>query len=392
MNLKQLPLIAAACLLAACSTTDHGARVAGQRPSNLQSTEASMWYEMSAFEKALPQSGRVIEDPALRARASDIACTLAGDHCADMRVYIVRDPSFNASMAPNGMMLIHSGLLLRAETEDEVAFVLGHEFVHFLENHSLERYGAVRNANIAGTVVGTVLGGAGAGAFSSLGYAAAMGGAFSFSRDQELEADRMGLEFVRAKGFDPAGAAAIWKNLLTELEATSNKKKAKDINRNGMFDTHPLIQERIRLLDSAAVVPPQTDDARRSYRALIRPHLQDWLLDVVADGDHGSALALTGRLQGLGEDDGVIQYVRARIYLMRGEDGDKVSAETALTDAITHPDAPPAAWRELGTLHRERGDLAKAAGFLRTYLDTSPSAPDRALVESYISDLEETPT
>lgn len=383
-------LLAAFCLLAACTTTDHGTRVAGQRPANLQSTEASMWYEMSAFEKSLPQSGKLIEDPVLQARMQEIACQLAEGHCADLRVYLVRAPSFNASMAPNGMMLVHSGLLLRAETEDEVAFVLGHEFIHFLENHSLERYAAMRNANIAGTVVGSMLGGAGAGAFSTLGYAAAMGGAFSFSRDQELEADRLGLDHMRAQGFNPSAAAQIWKNLLAESEATSNRKKAKALDRDGMFDTHPLIRERIRLLESAAVSPPQADEDRRRYRAMIRPHLQEWLLDTVADGDHGASLALTGRLIGQGEDAGVIEYVRARIYLMRSEDGDTSRAKAALIEAIRHDDAPALAWRELGNIHREMGDRQQATAYLRTYLETHPTAPDRALIESQITQLEDT--
>ena len=392
MPLRTPALILAAFALAACSTTDHGARVAGARPTDLKSTEASMWYQMETIEKELKQSGSVIEDPALRARVSEIACAVAGDHCTDMRVYVVRNNAFNASMAPNGMMLVYSGLLLRAETEDELAFVLGHEFGHFLENHSLERYGAVRNASIAGAVVGSVLGGVGAGAFSSLGYAAAFGGAFAFSREQEMQADRLGLEFARKAGFNPSGAPAIWRNLLAELEATSNKKKAREIGQASMFDTHPLIRERITALESAAVGRPVTPEERRAYRALIRPHLQDWLLDVVADGDHGGGLALTARLMTLGEDLGTLNYVRARIYMVRDAEGDADLAEAALTEAALHADVPPAALRELGSLYRARGDRAAAAETLRSYLLADPGARDRALVEAWIKDLEEPST
>jgi predicted Zn-dependent protease len=390
LSFTRSALLGAALLLAACSSTDQGSRTAGQRPTNLKSTEASLWYQMETFEKSLKNTGRVEKDAALQARMAEIACELSGDYCADLRVYVVRDPSFNASMAPNGMLLIHSGLLLRAETEDEVAFVLAHEFVHFFENHSMERYAAVRNANIAGAVVGSVLGGAGAGSLSSLGYAAAFGGAFAFSRDQELEADRLGLDFMRTAGFDPKAAPAIWKNLLTELEATSNKKKAKEIDRSGMFDTHPLIRERITLLDSFAVGIEPDPTARARYRAMVRPHIQDWMMDVVADGDHGSSLALTARLMNQAEDLGTLNYIKARIYMMRSQEGDRAKAEEALIAAANYPDVPAAALRELGTIYRARGEREQAAASLRDYLLADPGARDRALVESQIHELEET--
>lgn len=390
MIAKPLALLAALAALSACASTDHGTRAAGQKPSNLQSTEASMWYQMEDFEKSLRHSGRVIDDPVLQARVSDLACTLSGAHCADLRVYIVREPSFNASMAPNGMMLVHSGLLLRAETIDEVAFVLGHEFGHFLENHSLEQYAAMRNANITGAVVGSLLAGAGGGALSSIGYVAGFSSAFAFSREQELEADRLGLEFTQAAGFDPVGAAAIWKNLYSEMEATSNRRKAKDLNRNGMFDTHPMIQERIRFLDSTIVSPPQSDDQRRQYRELIRPHLKDWLLDTVAGEDYGASLALSERMLRQGEDIGILQYARARVFLMRGETDDKVQAESALLISIGAADAPAEAYRELAAIQREKSDTANAAQNLRVYLEKTPDAADRALVEAQIIDLEDT--
>ncbi len=390
LRFNRIAALAAAAVLAACSTTDHGAREAGQRPTNLKSTEASMWYEMETFEESLKQSGRTIEDPVLQSRMAQMTCQLAGEHCPDLRVYIVREPSFNASMAPNGLLMIHSGLLLRAETEDEVAFVLGHEFVHFLENHSVERYAAVRNANIAGSVVGSILGGAGAGSFSSLGYAAAFGGAFAFTREQELEADRLGLEFARTAGFNPKGAPAIWKNLLQEAEATSNKKKAKEVDRSGMFDTHPLIRERIALLESFAVGTEQSAEDRRAYRAMIRPHLLGWLQDVIADGDYGASLALTQRMMAQGEDIGTLNYVRARIYMMRKAEGDAALAEDALKTAVAASDVPAMALRELGQIHRARGDRESAAANLRAYLLADPGARDRALIESLIAELEET--
>jgi len=130
---------------------------------------------------------------------------------------------------------------------------------------------------------------------------------------------------------------------------------------------------------------------RRAYRAMIRPHLQDWLQDVIADGDHGASLALTERLMEQGEDLGTLNYVRARIYMMRKAEGDTALAEDALKASAAAPDVPATALRELGQIHRARGDRESAAANLRAYLLADPGARDRALVESQIAQLKETP-
>ena len=58
---------------------------------------------------------------------------------AHTQVHLVRTPLFNASMAPNGMMQVWTGLLLRVDDEAQLAAVLGHEFGHYLARHSTER-------------------------------------------------------------------------------------------------------------------------------------------------------------------------------------------------------------------------------------------------------------
>ena len=128
--------------LAACAT-DQGTRAVGERPAALDTTEASLWYQMDQEEERLRTSGRLLEDPALNDFVGELVCELAGEYCAETRVYVVDTIDFNAMMAPNGMMLVNSGLLLRASSEDELAFVIGHELAHFIENHALEQ----RNAN-----------------------------------------------------------------------------------------------------------------------------------------------------------------------------------------------------------------------------------------------------
>jgi len=93
-----------------------------ERP-RIDTEEGGLWGMMDREEAKLRRSPFVIRDLALTKYVQDIACRLAADHCPDVRVYLVRTPLFNASMAPNGMMQVWSGLLLRVENEAQLAAI-----------------------------------------------------------------------------------------------------------------------------------------------------------------------------------------------------------------------------------------------------------------------------
>ena len=105
-----------ALLLAALAAPAYAAGIddalPGQRPP-AGSDEDELWYAMERAETELRRSPLLVRDPALNAYVRDVACKVAGDHCGDLRVYVMDVPQFNASMAPNGMMLVWTGALLR---------------------------------------------------------------------------------------------------------------------------------------------------------------------------------------------------------------------------------------------------------------------------------------
>lgn len=394
--LKPVLLAAALPVLAACASTDHGARGAGERPLDASSTEASLWYQMDEMERTLQASGRVLDDRELHDYVTGVLCRVSGAHCADMRLYIVEAPEFNASMAPNGMTLVHTGLLLRAGSEDELAFVLAHEFVHFEENHSLENHAARRNATISAMVLGTALGvgvaAAGgsaraAGDAANLGVIASYATAFSFSRDAEREADAKGFDYLVAAGYDPHAAPRIWENFSTEIEAWDDEAPARRAARESLFSTHPLIRERIGTLSALAGDRPADGSDARAYRARIRPHLQAWLEDQVEAVDPGAAIHLIERLARSGEDLGVLNHARGQALAAR-YGSQALSAAEAWQEAARHPDAPAETWRALGEHHRGHGRAPEAAAAYRTYLQRAPDAPDALFIERLIETLE----
>ena len=131
-----------------------------ERP-DLAGEEGGLWALIDREETRLRRSPLRLRDDALMAYLSEACCRLAGEHCPDVRVYALRTPYFNASMAPNGMMQLWSGLLLRMDNEAQMAAILAHEIGRFLQRHSLQQLRDVK----ARSAFATALAG-----FASMGW------------------------------------------------------------------------------------------------------------------------------------------------------------------------------------------------------------------------------
>ena len=217
----------------------------GQRPP-LHTLEAGLWMYLDEIEENLGDSGRLITDQTVTTYVQGIVCRLAGPYCPDIRVYVVQTPHFNASMAPNGLMEVWTGLILRAENEAQLAYVLGHEIGHYLRRHSLQLYEDVRLKSDMLIYLSLVAAAAGQGYVGNLAQIAAHGSVLAFSRDNEREADDIGFELMVKAGYDPREAAVIWEGLVAE------RKAAKDSEPFIFFSTHPPTSERIATLKKLA--------------------------------------------------------------------------------------------------------------------------------------------
>ena len=156
----------------------------GYRPQD--KLEEGLWFEMDEQERLLKQSKFLVTDPALNRYVKGVLCHTVGEtRCAATRLYIVRTPYFNASMAPNGTTIVYTGLLLRMRDEAQLAAVLGHEYTHFEQRHTLRLFKDIRAKTDALSWLSLVpipyLG--------MLSQVALISGIYSFSRDMEREAD-----------------------------------------------------------------------------------------------------------------------------------------------------------------------------------------------------------
>lgn len=379
-------------------------RVAGQRPDP-STDEAGLWQMSDKAEAQAKASSELDGDPALNAYVRDVTCKVAQTYCSDLRIYVLDRPYFNAAVAPNGYVEVWSGLLLRAQDESQLAFVLGHEISHFAENHSLASWRAAKARTNAATVVSIGIAiasmGATAGASPSsaqsianaasslqnLVYLGALVSLFSFSREQESQADSLGFQRAVAAGYDPNGAAGVWSVLIDESRASDFPKVRTSETRASVFDTHPLTLDRRDVLAGMAKGLPPGDSGKARYRAMIRPHLAAWLRDDLSRRDYGESLYLIGRLMSEGEDLGLLNYFKGEAYRLRRGAGDLDQAKLAYEAAAAQSDAPAETWRELGDIYARDGDKPKARQAYEAYLAKAPDAEDAWLVQASLGKL-----
>lgn len=356
------------------------------RPA-INTDEGGLWGISDRTEQEARNSGQLESDPALNAYLREVACRVAGDACGDIRLYVMNRPYFNASMAPNGYMEVWSGLLLRTENEAQLAFVFGHDIGHYRERHSLATLRTIRGRAGAAAVFSIITAAAGVGIIGDIVYLGTIGSVFAFSRENELQADMIGYDYAVAAGYDPQAGHALWTNLLAETQASDNPDTRRQETRGSIFRTHPLSSDRIEALQERGAQASGGQAHRERYRAAIRPFLDEWLRSDLRRRDYGQTWLLLDRLAAHNEDLGVVEFYRGEINRLRRGEGDRERAFQHYTNAIAQPDAPAAAWRELGEYAARDGRNAEAAALFTTYLERAPQAGDRALVESRIAQL-----
>lgn len=360
--------------------------------------ERGLWHACELLEEDLAASPLVLHAPDLSDYTREILVRLIGKRAEEIRIYMVRDPSFNASMAPNGMMIVHSGLLSRVNDEAQYANILGHESGHYLRKHSVERWRSVRTR----TAIGAFLS---AGANAAAGYAAMQGAysqnwinlansinqvlilsLFSFSRAQEREADAYGIGALFQAGYTPRAAAQVWSQLIDERKASAAQrdKRYRD-GSTSVISTHPPSAERMRDLTETAMaleagaVDRALSEERERWQKLITPYLPSLLDEQVKLNDPGASLYLIESHARSGWT-GLLRFYEGEVYRLRDGPDDADRATAAYTAAVELHDAPAEAWRALGYARIKAGELDAGRRALETYLQAKPDARDAALV------------
>lgn len=167
------------------------------------------------------------------------------------RFTVIDTPVVNAFALPGGYVYVTRGLLALANDEAELAGVLGHEIGHVIARHGVKRQREGAKAGI-GLVLGTVLGGAlggkeGAEDVLRLGSKLAQGYLAGHSRQQEFEADNIGVRILARAGYDPMAQADFLENLSRKHALLAQiSGKDYDPHRVDFFASHPATGQRVR--------------------------------------------------------------------------------------------------------------------------------------------------
>jgi len=169
-------------------------------------------------------------------------------------VRVFEDKNINAFALPGGKIGVFTGLLKAAQTQDQLAAVIGHEVAHVIAGHSAERYSESKAASFGGAVVQATTGVSG----ELLGMATNVFFLLPHSRTHEAEADILGMDYMARAGFDPRAAITLWEN----MSKASGGDKPPEI-----MSTHPSDQTRIAGLTGRLPKSlPLYEDAQRQGR------------------------------------------------------------------------------------------------------------------------------
>jgi predicted Zn-dependent protease len=212
--------------LAGCETTTTGGAVGADR-SQLMLVSSSELDRMAAKEYAslladARRKGTLNQDAAMLRRVRAVAARIEPRTAVFRRdapawrweVNVLASPELNAFCMPGGKIIFHAGLIKQLQlTDSEIAIVMGHEIAHALREHSREQVSQAMAAQATIGVGGALLGlGEGAAGLAGAGYQALV--ASKFSRTDEAEADRIGLELTARAGYDPRAGVTLWRKMI----------------------------------------------------------------------------------------------------------------------------------------------------------------------------------
>ncbi len=336
------------------------------------------------------------------------------------QVRVVEDPTLNAFAYPHGSIYVHTGLLARMESEDELATVLAHEMTHVENRHMLRYQRSEHNKavglSVAAIAVAVILADAEGDALSDgdwgkaealdalgqvifglgleLAFTASVSG---YGRSLEAEADEGSFRKMAAAGYDLRQAPKVYQVLLDD-GGEPRKMEA------FFFGSHPRLTERVAESKRYLVGHPVTvalrqqraedeDIFARRLRAVVR---DDARLNIGL-GRFKLAESELERARALMPEDPEVHLLKGRLRLAQAAaDHDSANqrqlrreAEDSFLEAIELDPGRPAAHRELGLLLYERKQLADACIQLRRYAELAPEAEDAEHVQDYVLEMQQ---
>ncbi|HTL26923.1 MAG TPA: M48 family metallopeptidase, partial [Burkholderiales bacterium] len=211
--------------IAGCASTTEGGAVGADR-SQLMLISAEQLEKMAAQSYSQQKNdaaskGTLNKDSVLTTRVRDIAERITPVTAIfrkdaprwQWEVNVVQSNELNAFCMPGGKIIFYSGIIEKLKlSDDEIAIIMGHEVAHALREHSREQASQALAAKTAMSIGASLLGLGGITTnLANMAYESLV--ATSFSRSDETEADRIGIELAARAGYDPRTGVALWEKM-----------------------------------------------------------------------------------------------------------------------------------------------------------------------------------
>jgi predicted Zn-dependent protease len=217
----------------------------------------------------LRSQNALLEDPEVSEYINGVGQRLAAQSSEggkNFQYFVIKDPAVNAFAVPGGFVFINEGLVLVTDSESELASVMAHETAHVTQHHIARAIRAQSQQALttaAAMIAAILLGAAGGGQATEGAIAAAQGLAvqqqINFTRDNEMEADRVGIGFLAGAGFDPNAMA-------TTFEKFARHEGLAPTYIPAMLIDHPVTTDRIAEARArAAQFPPPHNHPSLTY-------------------------------------------------------------------------------------------------------------------------------
>ncbi len=233
-----------ALLVSGCSTNPLTGRDQLMLVSDDQ-LAAMSFQTWEQVRKKYPRGGSARQRSAVRRVGRDMVDASGLGGTRDWQFEVFEGPS-NAFVLPGGQVAVFTGILEDFDNDAQMAAVVGHEVGHVAARHSAERVSQQLLASLVVGSAGAILAGIGTDrtatriAVGALGAGATFGVLLPYSRQHELEADRLGVTYMAQSGYDPREARDFWVERIAEREGDAPPE---------FLSTHPSDRSRIRQIE-----------------------------------------------------------------------------------------------------------------------------------------------
>ncbi len=365
-------------LLAGCAVNP----VTGRNELALMDIPVEQEVQMGkqAFGQALQTMGSVYPDAGLNAYVDRVGQRVARrSHRPELNYSfkVVNDSSPNAFALPGGFIAISRGLLVSLENEAQLAAVLGHEVGHVTARHSVQ---GMQRGSLLNTTVGLLGGLAGAGYGELVNQVGGLTASLinkRYSREQESESDRLGIDYMVQSGYAPQGAVELQEIFYRKIDEGRNPDWL-----SGLFRSHPFSKERLMANQTyvSATYGGRSGSGldSRSYQQAIAPlkqtkgayELYDQARQLEANGQQLQAIETYHKAMQQAPEHGLLLAGLGMAYL-RNED--LVPARRYMIKAVAADDNYYVSRMGLGYINLQNKDSRQAATHLEASLRLAPT-------------------